>query len=278
MRALHAAGSRSCSTSSTTTPARAASTARRCPGAAWTTPPTTGSTRTAALRRHHRLRQHAWTSAHPRVVQLTLDSLRYWVEEMHVDGFRFDLAPTLGPRRPTASTPTTRSSSRSRADPVLCAGQARSPSRGTSAPAAGAPGSSRRRSRSGTTASATACATSGSPAAGRWHAGHRAAACATSPPGWPGSADVFAARAAGRSRRSTSSPPTTASRCADLVAYDAQAQRGQRRGQPRRQRRQPLVEPRRRGRTTPDPAVLAAARGARCATCSPPCCSRPACR
>lgn len=31
----------------------------------------------------------------PRVVQLILDSLRYWVEEMHVDGFRFDLAPTL---------------------------------------------------------------------------------------------------------------------------------------------------------------------------------------
>jgi isoamylase len=29
------------------------------------------------------------------VVQLVLDSLRYWVEEMHVDGFRFDLAPTL---------------------------------------------------------------------------------------------------------------------------------------------------------------------------------------
>jgi glycogen operon protein len=30
-----------------------------------------------------------------RVVQLVLDSLRYWVQEMHVDGFRFDLAPTL---------------------------------------------------------------------------------------------------------------------------------------------------------------------------------------
>ncbi len=29
------------------------------------------------------------------MVQLALDSLRYWVEEMHVDGFRFDLAPTL---------------------------------------------------------------------------------------------------------------------------------------------------------------------------------------
>ena len=33
---------------------------------------------------------------HPRVLQLVLDSLRYWVEEMHVDGFRFDLAPVLG--------------------------------------------------------------------------------------------------------------------------------------------------------------------------------------
>ena len=32
---------------------------------------------------------------HPRVVQLVMDSLRYWVTEMHVDGFRFDLAPTL---------------------------------------------------------------------------------------------------------------------------------------------------------------------------------------
>ena len=32
---------------------------------------------------------------HPRVMQLVMDSLRYWVEEMHVDGFRFDLATTL---------------------------------------------------------------------------------------------------------------------------------------------------------------------------------------
>ncbi len=31
----------------------------------------------------------------PRVLQLLMDSLRYWVEEMHVDGFRFDLASTL---------------------------------------------------------------------------------------------------------------------------------------------------------------------------------------
>ncbi len=32
---------------------------------------------------------------HPRVLQLVMDSLRYWVEVMHVDGFRFDLAPAL---------------------------------------------------------------------------------------------------------------------------------------------------------------------------------------
>ena len=33
---------------------------------------------------------------HPQVLKLIMDSLRYWVQEMHVDGFRFDLALTLG--------------------------------------------------------------------------------------------------------------------------------------------------------------------------------------
>ncbi len=32
---------------------------------------------------------------HPQTLKLVMDSLRYWVTEMHVDGFRFDLAPTL---------------------------------------------------------------------------------------------------------------------------------------------------------------------------------------
>jgi isoamylase len=32
---------------------------------------------------------------HPHVLQLVMDSLRYWITEMHVDGFRFDLAATL---------------------------------------------------------------------------------------------------------------------------------------------------------------------------------------
>jgi isoamylase len=34
--------------------------------------------------------------AHPRVLQMVTDSLRYWVQEMRVDGFRFDLATILG--------------------------------------------------------------------------------------------------------------------------------------------------------------------------------------
>jgi glycogen operon protein len=33
---------------------------------------------------------------HPRTLQMVMDSLRYWASEMHVDGFRFDLAPALG--------------------------------------------------------------------------------------------------------------------------------------------------------------------------------------
>jgi isoamylase len=32
---------------------------------------------------------------HPEALKLVMDSLRYWVTEMHVDGFRFDLAPSL---------------------------------------------------------------------------------------------------------------------------------------------------------------------------------------
>src|SRR5207302_9871461 len=37
-------------------------------------------------------------------LKLIADSLRYWVQEMHVDGFRFDLVPTLG-REPDAYDP-----------------------------------------------------------------------------------------------------------------------------------------------------------------------------
>jgi glycogen operon protein len=33
---------------------------------------------------------------HPRVLQMVMDSLRHWVQDFHIDGFRFDLAPVLG--------------------------------------------------------------------------------------------------------------------------------------------------------------------------------------
>ena len=85
--------------------------ARRCASAAWTTRPTTGSspatraptsTRPAPATRS--------TRATRRTLQLIMDSLRYWLTEMHVDGFRFDLAATLARQeggfdaRPRSST------------------------------------------------------------------------------------------------------------------------------------------------------------------------------
>jgi isoamylase len=38
---------------------------------------------------------NAIDASHPQVIKLLADSLRYWVRDMHVDGFRFDLAPAL---------------------------------------------------------------------------------------------------------------------------------------------------------------------------------------
>ncbi|MEZ5499460.1 MAG: glycogen debranching protein GlgX [Steroidobacteraceae bacterium] len=56
---------------------------------------------------------------HPRVVQLLLDSLRHWVLTYGVDGFRFDLATTLG-RSNTAFVPTAPLLTALDQDPVLC--------------------------------------------------------------------------------------------------------------------------------------------------------------
>src|SRR3954465_6111684 len=55
---------------------------------------------------------------HPVVRQLVLDSLRYWAEEMHVDGFRFDLAPVLG-RGERAFAPDSAFFNAVRQDPLL---------------------------------------------------------------------------------------------------------------------------------------------------------------
>ena len=56
---------------------------------------------------------------HPRVLQMVMDSLRYWVTAFHVDGFRFDLASTLG-RMAHGFDPNAPFFAAVRQDPVLC--------------------------------------------------------------------------------------------------------------------------------------------------------------
>ena len=57
-------------------------------------------------------------TSHPRVLQMVMDSLRYWVNEFHVDGFRFDLGSTLG-REPHGFDPGSGFFDVLRQDPVL---------------------------------------------------------------------------------------------------------------------------------------------------------------
>ncbi len=57
-------------------------------------------------------------TSHPRVLQMVMDSLRYWVLDMHVDGFRFDLGTILG-REPHGFDPRGGFFDAVRQDPVL---------------------------------------------------------------------------------------------------------------------------------------------------------------
>ena len=61
---------------------------------------------------------NTWYARHPRALQLVMDSLRYWVREMHVDGFRFDLAPALA-RGPGGMEPFSPFFAAIQQDPVL---------------------------------------------------------------------------------------------------------------------------------------------------------------
>jgi glycogen operon protein len=56
--------------------------------------------------------------SHPRVIQMVMDSLRYYVEQFHVDGFRFDLGSVLG-RETTGFDPGSGFFDALRQDPVL---------------------------------------------------------------------------------------------------------------------------------------------------------------
>jgi isoamylase len=61
---------------------------------------------------------NALNLTHTRVLQMVMDSLRYWVEVCHVDGFRFDLATTLA-RAPNGFDPNSSFFTAVRQDPVL---------------------------------------------------------------------------------------------------------------------------------------------------------------
>ncbi len=113
--------------------------------------------------------------SHPRVLQLVTDSLRYWAQEMQVDGFRFDLATILG-REPTGSTRAAASSTP--AARIRCSTtSSSSPSRGIAARGATRSAASRPAGPSGTTGSATTSAPTGRAMAGCcriWRRGSRA--------------------------------------------------------------------------------------------------------
>ena len=97
---------------------------------------------------------------HPHSLQLIMDSLRYWVTEMHVDGFRFDLAVDAGPgvlrRRQAVDVFRTRATG-SDGQP----GQADRRALGRRTRAATRSATSRRSGRSGTASTATPSATTG---------------------------------------------------------------------------------------------------------------------
>ena len=204
---------------------------------------------------------------HPRVLQLIMDSLRYWVVEMHVDGFRFDLASALArelyevdklgvvlrhhPAGPGALA--------GQADRRAVGPRARAATRWATSPSAG---------RSGTASTATACAASGGATAGR---------CRELATALAGSSDLYAHERPAPVRQHQLRHLPRRLHAARPRQLRQQAQRGQRRGQPRRRRRQPQLELRRRRRRPTTRPSSRCARG-RSATSWPRCCSRRACR
>ena len=172
----------------------------------------------------------------PIVRRLITDSLRYWVQEMHVDGFRFDLAAVLSRDEKGQRWPTRRSSGRSR--------------RTRSSPARSS--SPRRGTRAGCTRSAASSAIAGR--VERPLPRRRAVlrqGRSRDGPGGHASASSAARTSTATSDREPGEhqlrhlPRRLHAQRPRLVRREAQ--RGERRGQPRRQRPEPELELRRRG-------------------------------
>ena len=140
----------------------------------------------------------------PQVLQLIMDSLRYWVLEMHVDGFRFDLASALA-RELYEVDRLGAFFDIIHQDPVLSQVKLIAEPWDLGAGGYQVGQLSRCSGPSGTASTATRCGASGAATA---------ASCPSSPPGSPAATISTSRAAAGRTRASTSSPPTTDSRCA----------------------------------------------------------------
>ena len=198
---------------------------------------TTSSKRTARATPTTPARGNTLNANHPIVRRMIVDSLRYWVEEMHVDGFRFDLASIL------ARDPSGQSDARTR----RCCGTSnpipRSPAR-SSSPKPGTPPACTRSAASSATAGRNGTAASATMSASFFR-GETGSVSARRRPAARQPRDLRTRRARGRAERQLRHLPRRlhAQRSGLL---QPQAQRGERRRQPRRHQRQPELELRRR--------------------------------
>ena len=177
-------------------------------------------------------------SNHPVVRRMIVDSLRYWVEEMHVDGFRFDLASILSRDANGHPLPNPPVLWDIESDPALRAPSSW-PKRGTRPGCTRSAASSAMPGRNGTAGFATMFATSSAASPDR---------CGEVADRIVGSPEIYGHKHArgGAERQLRDLPRRLHAQRSGLL--QPEAQRGQRRGQPRRGQRQPQLELR-RGRT-----------------------------
>ena len=204
---------------------------------------------------------------HPIAQKLILDCLRYWVREMHVDGFRFDVGSILSRGEDgDAAAPIRRcsgTSSWTRTWPM----RRSSPRRGTPPACTRSGISPATAGRNGTAASATTSAASSRAIPGWW---------AIVASRLAGSADLY--QATGELPLNSINFVTCHDGFTlnDLVSYNEKHNEANGEGQQRRHQRQPQLELRRGGRRTTPRSRRSAT--ARCGTSRPSSCSRAASR
>ncbi len=196
-----------------------------------------------------------------------MDSLRYWVEEMGVDGFRFDLATTLA-RVDGEFTEHANFLDAVAAGPGTGLGQADRRTLGHRARAAIRSATFRPAGRSGTTATAIPCAASGRATT---------ASCRSSPRGFRAPPTSTIGAAGGPGPASTSSLPMTASRSTTSSLTTSKHNEANQEDNRDGSGQQPQLELRGRGpqRRRGDQGACDRSRRA---TSWPPCCSLRACR